>query len=81
MICWNPDNRLARRKTEKGANERAMVRKVIYDGFKEDFGESGLDNPTIGTWEVLSRAEGLVCTTGWPFNIPGTVEPLLAAAK
>ena len=38
--------------------------------------KSGLDNPTIGTWETLSKTEGIVCTTGWPFNIPGTVEPL-----
>jgi hypothetical protein len=39
---------------------------------------TGLRNPTIGCWEKLSDNEGLVCTTGWPFNIPGTVEPLVA---
>jgi hypothetical protein len=38
---------------------------------------SGLENPTLGTWEVFSKSEGIVCTTGWPFNIPGTVEPLV----
>jgi hypothetical protein len=37
----------------------------------------GLRNPTVGCWEKLSEGEGLVCTTGWPFNIPGTVEPLV----
>lgn len=39
--------------------------------------ESGLENPTLGAWEVFSKTEGIVCTTGWPFNIPGTVEPLV----
>ncbi|MGA2658449.1 MAG: hypothetical protein ABSH34_13165 [Verrucomicrobiota bacterium] len=38
---------------------------------------SGLENPTLGSWEVFSKTEGIVCTTGWPFNIPGTVEPLV----
>jgi hypothetical protein len=38
---------------------------------------SGLDNPTLGAWEKLSQTDGVVCTTGWPFNIPGTVEPLV----
>jgi hypothetical protein len=38
---------------------------------------SGLENPTLGSWEMFSKTEGIVCTTGWPFNIPGTVEPLV----
>jgi hypothetical protein len=38
---------------------------------------AGLENPTLGTWEMFSRTEGIVCTTGWPFSIPGTVEPLV----
>jgi hypothetical protein len=37
----------------------------------------GLENPTVGDWEAWSETEGIVCTTGWPFNIPGTVEPLV----
>lgn len=37
----------------------------------------GLENPTLGAWEKLSETEGIVCSTGWPFNIPGTVEPLV----
>ncbi len=37
----------------------------------------GLRNPSIGCWDKLSELEGLVCTTGSPFNIPGTVEPLV----
>jgi hypothetical protein len=36
-----------------------------------------LQNPVVGSWEKLSESEGLVCSTGWPFNIPGTVEPLV----
>ena len=36
-----------------------------------------LQNPAVGSWEKLSESEGLVCSTGWPFNIPGTVEPLV----
>ncbi len=38
---------------------------------------SGLENPTLGSWEEISKTEGIVCTTGWPFRIPGTVEPLV----
>ena len=39
-------------------------------------GMNGLQNPELGAWEQLTKAEGIVCTTGLPFNIPGTVEPL-----
>jgi len=136
----DPESLYGEESSHKEKLSRAMVRKVIYDGFKEDLpdldraprsvvlrrdgrlfesewlgfndaikdlvdegslprdivvgavevpkhrsygvrvalaGKAGLDNPTIGTWEVLSKTEGLVCTTGWPFNIPGTVEPLV----
>jgi hypothetical protein len=38
---------------------------------------TGLENPTLGSWETFSGTEGVVCTTGWPFGIPGTVEPLV----
>jgi hypothetical protein len=38
---------------------------------------TGLENPTLGSWETFSGTEGIVCTTGWPFRIPGTVEPLV----
>jgi hypothetical protein len=34
-------------------------------------------NPVLGAWKQLMLSEGIVCTTGWPFNIPGTVEPLV----
>jgi hypothetical protein len=37
----------------------------------------GLENPRLGAWEKLSATEGIVCTTGWPFGIPGTAEPLM----
>ncbi|HTV40744.1 MAG TPA: hypothetical protein VMF08_09225 [Candidatus Sulfotelmatobacter sp.] len=40
-------------------------------------GSNGLQNPELGAWERLTATEGIVCTTGLPFNIPGTVEPLV----
>jgi hypothetical protein len=43
-------------------------------------GSNGLQNPELGAWEQLTTAEGIVCTTGFPFNIPGTVEPLVVRA-
>ena len=36
-----------------------------------------LQNPVVGCWDKMSESEGLVCSTGLPFNIPGTVEPLV----
>ena len=36
-----------------------------------------IENPEIGDWFALNRTEGIVCNTGWPFRIPGTVRPLL----
>lgn len=35
-----------------------------------------LRNPTIGSWAYTDQKEGIVCTTGFPFRIPGTVNPL-----
>jgi PD-(D/E)XK nuclease superfamily len=62
--------------------ERSLDRPTIIDwksyGVRAALATSSdLENPTLGTWEVFSKTEGLVCTTGWPFNIPGTVEPLV----
>jgi hypothetical protein len=37
---------------------------------------NGLENPRIGTSLRLSDDEGIVCTTGLPFAIPGTSSPL-----
>jgi hypothetical protein len=42
-----------------------------------ELGMGDFRNPTLGAWEIFSESEGIVCTTGWPFNIPGTVEPLV----
>ena len=33
-------------------------------------------NPRIGSWHALSNEEGIVCTTGYPFEVPGSVNPL-----
>jgi len=36
----------------------------------------GLRNPNIGAWRAFSECEGIVCTTGWPARLRGTVHPL-----
>ncbi|MFA7155665.1 MAG: hypothetical protein WC112_08050 [Proteiniphilum sp.] len=36
------------------------------------------ENPTVGSYSVLNEREGLVCNTGNPFHMPGTVIPLHA---
>jgi hypothetical protein len=36
-------------------------------------------NPPIGSWLPVSTTEGVVCTTGYPFKVPGTVDPLHAS--
>ena len=35
-----------------------------------------VENPIIGTWRPTGPDEGYVCTTGRPFRIPGTSNPL-----
>ena len=35
-----------------------------------------VENPIVGTWSKTSENEGYVCTTGRPFRIPGTANPL-----
>lgn len=37
---------------------------------------SSADNPVVGTWAQVTGNEGYVCTTGKPFRIPGTANPL-----
>lgn len=39
--------------------------------------ESGYSNPRIGAWTRIGDNEGLVCTTGFPFQFRGTADPLL----
>ena len=34
-------------------------------------------NPEIGSYYALNAQEGLVCTTGQPFQFPGTAQPLV----
>jgi hypothetical protein len=34
-------------------------------------------NPRIGSWAILGENEGLICTTGFPFQFRGTSDPLL----
>jgi hypothetical protein len=35
-----------------------------------------VNNPVIGSWETLNEREGIVCTTGDPFPLRGTANPL-----
>ena len=35
-----------------------------------------LRNPKIGSWFAINDREGIVCTTGYPFQFSGTVNPL-----
>ncbi|WP_460208003.1 hypothetical protein [Scytonema sp. NUACC21] len=35
-----------------------------------------IDNPTIGDYFIINDKEGIICTTGWPFNFSGTANPL-----
>lgn len=36
-------------------------------------------NPEIGSYHLLDSRTGVVCTTGWPFSLSGTVNPLVAS--
>jgi hypothetical protein len=39
-------------------------------------GNNTLHNPQIGTGLAVGESEGIVCTTGYPFSIPGTASPV-----
>lgn len=38
-------------------------------------------NPMIGSYQVLTAHEGIVCTTGLPFRFPGTANPLAIVVR
>ena len=54
------------------------VHKTTAEGMRlvEETNAGDLRNPTIGAWKELSHQTGIVCTTGFPFPVPGTVNPL-----
>jgi hypothetical protein len=58
--------------TKTGAAPLRMF--SIYPG-REGHGTS-VENPIVGSWIGIGDDEGLVCTTGKPFRIPGTARPL-----
>jgi hypothetical protein len=33
-------------------------------------------NPRVGAFFLIDEKQGIVCSTGWPFRFPGTVNPL-----
>lgn len=35
-----------------------------------------ITNPTIGTYFIINKTEGIVCNTGVPYRFPGTASPL-----
>lgn len=37
---------------------------------------ASVENPVVGSWVGIGDDEGFVCTTGKPFRIPGTANPL-----
>ena len=37
---------------------------------------TSVENPVVGRWIEMGNGEGFVCTTGKPFRIPGTANPL-----
>lgn len=47
----------------------------------EERTDGSLVNPQIGAYYVSQESshDGFVCTTGWPFRLPGTVKPLHAS--
>lgn len=38
--------------------------------------DRGLRNPSVGSWQEMNASEGIVCNTGFPFNLRGSVNPL-----
>jgi hypothetical protein len=47
----------------------------------EGYQLQALHNPTIGSAYILGAREGIVCTTGLPFQFPGTAKPLSAVIR
>jgi hypothetical protein len=43
--------------------------------YEEENGQ--IRNPTIGSYFLLNDRQGIVCNTGYPFSLKGTVKPLL----
>ncbi|HZU67013.1 MAG TPA: hypothetical protein VFA09_07010 [Ktedonobacteraceae bacterium] len=56
------------------------IRKTTADRLRLVEGESlqRAQNCPVGSYYILGRTEGVVCTTGWPFRFPGTAKPLAA---
>lgn len=55
------------------------VHKSTAEGIRlvEESKDGSLRNPSIGAWEFLNAKEGIICTTGAPFRLNGTANPLL----
>jgi len=55
------------------------VHKTNAEGVRlaEESRDESLRNPNIGAWEILNPKEGIICTTGFPFRLRGSANPLL----
>ncbi len=56
------------------------IRKTTADHLRLVEGESleKAQNCSVGGYYLLGSKEGIICTTGWPFHLPGTAKPLTA---
>jgi hypothetical protein len=81
---WQGFEEAIKKLVDEGALPRDITVGAVEVPKHQSFGirlvertSDGLENPRLGAWEKISASEGIVCTTGWPFNIPGTAEPLV----
>jgi hypothetical protein len=58
------------------AKSAAAPMRMFYVRLGHDGRPPVAENPLVGTWIDVDEDEGFVCTTGRPFRIPGTANPL-----
>jgi hypothetical protein len=44
-------------------------------------GDGRVENPEVGVWIEISDRRAVLCTTGVPFRLPGTAQPLLVVHR
>lgn len=58
------------------AKSAAAPMRMYYVRLGHDGRPHVAENPLVGSWIDVDEEEGFVCTTGRPFRIPGTANPL-----
>lgn len=58
------------------AKTAAAPMRMFYIKPGHDGRAPAAENPLVGSWIAVDEDEGFVCTTGRPFRIPGTANPL-----